>query len=253
MCCQTGGEKRSCLSNLVLGNLCFSYRHSSRMASDPQKSDTEGQTTITSSQGTTAFTFVASSPSDWPGEWVTEWTSSRDPNTPLLVRTEAPDLKSSLFYTTVVAGAPRITVYDIETQSYWAFTHTLWICFHQILKITVDKATARNFIKKCTTWGEAVEQFPKQFPNIKPATVPVITPGMVFFNALQDSIMVKREKKDSSLSQFCLDKLKRPYENHIQALIPFLRPEFVAGCTCLQMHTYGPLMYCPKCTKWKIE
>ena len=88
--------------------------------------------------------------------------------------------------------------------------------------------------------------------HIKPSPHPILSVPLLCYNALQDSIIVTRDKKNSGLGQFYLDKVKTPYIKLIPEVLPFLRPEFVSGCPCLQLQTYGPVVYCPACTTFRV-
>jgi hypothetical protein len=87
--------------------------------------------------------------------------------------------------------------------------------------------------------------------HIKPSPHPIQSVPLLCYNALQDSIIVTRDK-NSSLGQFYLDKVKTPYIKLIPEVLPFLRPEFVSGCPCLQLQTHGPVVYCPACTTFRV-
>jgi hypothetical protein len=179
-------------------------------------------------------------------------TASAETNTAGQVQTPAAPTTVTVKRPIVYTTSHGALVYDAETQAYWVQYGEQWLRIHEVLRTTITKDQARGFMKKCRTWTQAVEEIPKSFPNIKPSPHPILSVPLLCYNALQDSIIVTRNKKNSGLGQFYLDKVTAPYIKSIPVALPFLRPEFVSGCPCLQLQTYGPVVYCPACTTFRI-
>lgn len=176
-------------------------------------------------------------------------------------------------------------VYDVETQKYWirldpaqmlliaqqqaqeaakanpgqsqppvaAPTEAKWFCIHTTPKTVVSKEAARSFLKAHPTFAQMLEQAPKLWPTtLAPSPHGILTPTVVLYNALHDSLVVRRDKADSGLAAFAWDKVSSPYVKTVPPLLNLLRPEFTAGCGCGQLQTYGgAVVYCAACTTWR--
>ena len=160
--------------------------------------------------------------------------------------------KSPIIYN----SGPVSLVYDIETQSYWARVVdqvSFWIRVHQTPKTTVTKKEAMNFLKSCKNWEKVVEEGPKMFPGIPGPKSKLLKPAIMYYNALHNSITVKRDSEDTNVVKFILDKVAKIGAYGIVNEVLFLRPEFVYPCPCLQLQTYGLVAYCPACTIFRIQ
>ncbi|KXS12838.1 hypothetical protein M427DRAFT_59158 [Gonapodya prolifera JEL478] len=171
---------------------------------------------------------------------------SPDPEQPLLF-CEKLQVKRPIFFN---GGA---LIYDVETQSYWTTHGQHWVRFHVVAKVTISKDDARSFMEKCKNIEEALTYAPKRFPSIKPCVHPALKPTLLYFNALHDSIIVKRNEADSGLAPFYMDKIRPPLIKTLPAAIPFLRPEFTPSCSHIELQTYGPVLYCPSCTSFRVQ
>lgn len=146
-------------------------------------------------------------------------------------------------------------IYDIATQGWWMMHGLGWLQIVEVPQRTITKEEAKVFRRKCPAWNQQLlEEFPKLLPGIKTTgLMPVDLLPLVYWNAMHDSVLVKRNKKNTGLAQFYIDKIKMPFVASLPPLISFLRPEYVTGCPCHQLQTYGNVIYCPACTTFRVQ
>ena len=143
-------------------------------------------------------------------------------------------------------------VYDVDTQNYYArLPAGNWVLLHQTPQTTLSKADAKIYLKNFPTMATAIETFDKKF-GIKPSSNPAIKYETIIYNAMNDSILVKRDKSTTGLVQYYMDKLPMPYVKSLSLLAQFLRPKLDATHQCLQLQTYGQLLYCPECAIYSV-
>lgn len=144
----------------------------------------------------------------------------------------------------------------------------LWLRIHCCpAPVTISKAEARAFLKAHPTWPQICAAAPSVWPAAlgPPSSHPILSPQMLLYHALHDGIIVRRDKTDTGIAQFAVDKLSMPFVRTLPTALPLLRPEFTpsvmsglvaeddaAACQCdaAQLEHYGPagVVYCPGCT-----
>ncbi|OAQ61771.1 hypothetical protein VFPPC_09560 [Pochonia chlamydosporia 170] len=182
-------------------------------------------------------------------------TSNKPTEEPTLIEPQqTPSVKHNLKDPIVFNTPLGIQIlYSKSIQEYWIPSNGQFTSLIKIDKKQITKTEARQFLATIKTWDDIVTNLPKQFPNIKPSPNEQLLPSaLVVFNALHDSIRVKRNEQDSGLAQFYFDKLKLGGKQS-KTLIPLCRPDFDYACRCLQLETYGPVAYCRNCTSYRVR
>lgn len=146
-------------------------------------------------------------------------------------------------------------IYDVDARAYWVlYNTTTWLRIHVMPRITITKGEARSFLAKCPRFPHALEELPRRFPSLQLSSKhAMLSPTILCYNAMHDSIIVKRDKASSGLVPFYLDKVKAPLRDALPPVLPMLRPEFTAGCTCPELQTYENLEYCSACTTFRAK
>ena len=96
-----------------------------------------------------------------------------------------------------------------------------------------------------------METFPNRF-NIQPSQHAILRHEIIIYNAMNDSILVKRDKSTTSLIQYYLDKFPTPYIKSLPLVLVYLRPKCNSTHSCLELQTYGNVIYCKDCCEYSV-
>lgn len=147
----------------------------------------------------------------------------------------------------------------------------VWLRIHVTPLAHVSKVDARAFLKAHPTWPLMLAAAPRAWPDVlAPATHAILQAHTLAFHALHDSVVVRRDKEDSGIARFALDKLSMPYVRTLPLVVPLLRAEHVAStlsglvaaddgaaCRCeaetLERFDPARVVYCSACTTFRQE